>query len=237
MRFTENYQKFFLLGSIVIIFGLVIWVRLRLLGLPLERDEGEYAYISQQIIQGVLPYADSQSMKFPGIFFIYAGILIILGESLSAIHFSVVIVNFATAYFIFLLGKNLFNKHVGIFSAVYFSVFTLSVDLQGLWANAEHFVLLPGVVGLYVLYIAKDRTSHFFLSGILLGTALLIKQHAVFFCLFGILNIGFLVFWKLLPFQKLFKHLASFVFGILAPLIASAALYGATGNILKLWFC
>ncbi len=56
--------------------GVVVWVRLRLLGLPLERDEGEYAYMAQQLLQGVLPYTEAHSMKFPGIFFVYAGVLV-----------------------------------------------------------------------------------------------------------------------------------------------------------------
>ena len=237
MLFPKTNHKIYLFGSAVIIFGLVTWVRLRLLDLPLERDEGEYAYMAQQLLQGILPYTESQSMKFPGIYFVYAGILTIFGKSPNAIHLSLIFVNFGTSYFIFLLGKKILNTFAGIFSALCFSVLTLSTGFQGLWANAEHFLLLPGMVGLYVLYIAKDRPDQFFLSGILLGTALLIKQHALFFCLFGILYIGCLIFWKLLPFHKLFKLVALFVFGILTPLIVSATLYGVTGNISKLWFC
>ena len=42
----ENYQRLYLLGLAVVFFGIVLWVRLRLLGLPLERDEGEYAYMA-----------------------------------------------------------------------------------------------------------------------------------------------------------------------------------------------
>ena len=150
MLFPITNHKFYLFGSAVIFFGLVTWVRIRLLDLPLERDEGEYAYMAQQLLQGILPYTESQSMKFPGIYFVYAGILTTLGKSPYAIHLSLVFVNYVTAYFIFLLGKKLLNTLAGIFSAVCFSVLTLSTSFQGLWANAEHFVLLPGMVGLYV---------------------------------------------------------------------------------------
>ena len=37
-------------------FTLVVAIRIRLLGIPLERDEGEYAYAGQLILQGVPPY-------------------------------------------------------------------------------------------------------------------------------------------------------------------------------------
>ena len=56
----------------LIFLGMVVYIRFRLLGLPLERDEGEYAYMAQQLLQGVLPYTESTSLKFPGIFFVYA---------------------------------------------------------------------------------------------------------------------------------------------------------------------
>ena len=73
-----NSQKTSLILMAGIFLGGVVLVRLRLLGLPLERDEGEYAYMAQQLLQGVLPYTESHSMKFPGIYFVYAGILAIV---------------------------------------------------------------------------------------------------------------------------------------------------------------
>jgi hypothetical protein len=37
----------------IIVFGLVLAIRIRLLGIPLDRDEGEYAYAGQLILQGI----------------------------------------------------------------------------------------------------------------------------------------------------------------------------------------
>jgi len=42
----------FMVAALVIVAA----VRLRLLNLPLERDEGEYAYAGQLIRQGIPPY-------------------------------------------------------------------------------------------------------------------------------------------------------------------------------------
>ena len=47
----------------VIVFGLVIAIRIRLLGIPLERDEGEYAYAGQLMLQGIPPYKLAYNMK------------------------------------------------------------------------------------------------------------------------------------------------------------------------------
>jgi hypothetical protein len=40
-------------------------IRIRLLGIPLERDEGEYAYTGQLMLHGIPPYQLIYSMKFP----------------------------------------------------------------------------------------------------------------------------------------------------------------------------
>jgi len=41
-------------------------VRFRMLDAPLERDEGEYAYAGQLMLEGVPPYLAAYNMKFPG---------------------------------------------------------------------------------------------------------------------------------------------------------------------------
>jgi hypothetical protein len=44
----------------------VIAARIRLLSAPLERDEGEYGYLGQLILQGIPPYGVAANMKLPG---------------------------------------------------------------------------------------------------------------------------------------------------------------------------
>ncbi|MCP3982767.1 MAG: hypothetical protein GY723_00165, partial [bacterium] len=42
-------------------------IRVRLLDVPLERDEGEYAYVAQLLLDGVPPYQQAYTMKLPGV--------------------------------------------------------------------------------------------------------------------------------------------------------------------------
>src|SRR5207245_10177461 len=49
-------------------------LRLRLLDVPLDRDEGEYGYFAQLLLQGVPPYAQAYNLKLPGIYGVYAAI-------------------------------------------------------------------------------------------------------------------------------------------------------------------
>ena len=54
------------------IVALVVFVRLRLLQIPLERDEGEYAYSGQLMLEGIPPYQLAWNMKLPGTYAAYA---------------------------------------------------------------------------------------------------------------------------------------------------------------------
>jgi len=53
------------LVTVVAVVVLAAIVRLRPADIPLERDEGEYAYAAQLILQGVPPYALAGNLKFP----------------------------------------------------------------------------------------------------------------------------------------------------------------------------
>jgi len=69
--------------AIVVIVICAAAVRWRIAPMPLERDEGEYAYVAQQMLNGVPPYESAYSMKLPGIYVI-SELLTRHGENLSA---------------------------------------------------------------------------------------------------------------------------------------------------------
>ena len=75
----------------------VIFIRIRLLTIPLERDEGEFAYGGQLMLQGIPPYKLFYNMKFPGIYAAYALIMALFGQTPAGIHFGLLLVNLASA--------------------------------------------------------------------------------------------------------------------------------------------
>ena len=96
-----------------IVFTLVVAIRIRLLEIPLERDEGEYAYAGQLILQGIPPYKLAYNMKFPGTYAAYALIMSIFGQTIHAIHLGLLLINVATITLIFLIGCRLINTMAG----------------------------------------------------------------------------------------------------------------------------
>src|SRR6266542_5766820 len=123
----------------VIVFGVVIAIRIRLLGIPLERDEGEYAYAGQLMLQGIPPYKLAYNMKFPGTYAAYALIMSIFGQTITGIHLGLLLVNTATSALIFLLGRRLMNNSTaGIAAATTYLVLSVSPSVLGLAAHATH---------------------------------------------------------------------------------------------------
>src|SRR5580698_4150326 len=82
-------------------------IRIRLLPIPLERDEGEYAYAGQLILQGIPPYSVASNMKLPGTYAAHAIIMAIFGQTIAGIHFGLLLVNAATILLVFALGQRL----------------------------------------------------------------------------------------------------------------------------------
>jgi len=152
-------------------------IRLRLLDLPLERDEGGYATVAQLLLAGVPPYAEAYEMRMPGVFLAYALFLGTFGESAEAIRIGLALSNAASAVLLYLLGRRIADETTGASAAVLFAATSLAASVLGLAANTEHFVLLPAIAGLCVL-AAPVTTGRAFWGGCLLGLALLTKQTA-----------------------------------------------------------
>ena len=222
----------------VIVVGLVIAIRIRLLGIPLERDEGEYAYAGQLMLQGIPPYKLAYNMKFPGTYAAYALIMALFGQTIAGIHLGLLLINAATILLIFLLGRRLINSIAGIAAAMAYAVLSVSPSVLGFAAHAEHFVMLPVLGGVLLLLNESDRRDfeRLFVSGLLFGTSLLMKQPAVFFVLFGALyllsnDLRRKCGWKRIVLRNLIFDLGAIVpFGIACLFLWRAGVFD------KFWF-
>jgi hypothetical protein len=87
----------FLVLSLLVAVG----VRIRLLDLPLERDEGEFAYIGQLILAGIPPYQQVYDFKMPGLYLAYAAMMSVFGQTSAGIHLGLLVVNLATLAVLF----------------------------------------------------------------------------------------------------------------------------------------
>lgn len=170
---------------------MVLYVRIRLLAAPLERDEGEYAYMGQLLLKGINPFTRAYSMKPPGVSVMYGFFMLIFGQSATAIHLGLLLANLFSTFFIFLLSKRLFNLKAALIAAASYGTLSLSQSVIGIFAHATHFVVLFTLAGFLLLLRATEakQTSLFFSGGLCLGLAFTMKQHAAFFIIFALLYI------------------------------------------------
>ncbi len=161
------------------------WVRWRLLSAPIERDEGCYAYIAQRLLAGVPPFASGYSMHMPFLYVIYAVILELFGQTASAIHAGLLVANFITAAIICLIGKKRFGVAEGCLSAAFFLVLSAARWVDGLHANAEHFVVLFVTAGYGLILLRGEKPGSLFdyLPGVMFGLAFVTKQTSIVFFL------------------------------------------------------
>src|SRR5437870_9369376 len=96
-------------------------IRLRLLDAPLDRDEGEYAYFGQLLLQGIPPYAQAYNFKMPGIYAVYALMLAAFGQTPAGIHLGLLVVNVVTIALLFLVVRRRFDTRVAVVAAVTFA--------------------------------------------------------------------------------------------------------------------
>ncbi len=214
-------------------------IRYRFIGMPFERDEGEYAYAGQLILDGKLPYDQMYSMKLPGVYASYALIMALMDETRQSIHLALIFINALTILFVFLMCRHLSTSGGGLFAACTFSIISLGPSVQGIIANAEHFVILFSCAGLYLLLKSMESKSNFYLfvSGLCLGMGILMKQHGVMFALLGII-------WFCIQEQSNKKtlRLASvrrgvhLCVGILMPYGFTCLLYAGSGFFSIFWF-
>lgn len=235
---TPQFDRAWISLAIVLLF--VVAVRVRLLDIPLERDEGEYAYMGQLILQGVPPYTLAYSMKLPGTALMYALSMALFGQTMQGVHLGLLLVNCASIVLVFLLGRRLFGGIAGVVAAVSYAVLSLNHSALGFAAHATHFVVLMALGGALVLLAAleRNRAVLFFSAGALFGLSFVMKQPGFFFVLFGALYLVWHQATRRPPVTgtRQFRNLAFYAGGALLPLSLVVAWCGLSGSIDRFWF-
>jgi hypothetical protein len=165
----------------------VVAVRIRFLAVPLERDEGEYAYAGQLILEGIPPYQSAYNVKLPGTYAAYALIMAIFGQTPSGVHLGLLFVNLGAVALVFFLARRLFDPYAAVIASATYALMSTSRAVLGTYAHATHFVILVALGGFVLLLrgLESRRALTLFWSGLLFGVAVLMKQHGVFLGIFA----------------------------------------------------
>jgi hypothetical protein len=201
---------------LAILILLVYTIRSKFLLIPFERDEGIYCYMGKLLLEGKVPYVDFYEIKFPGLFYFYAFIIKLFGDSVAGVHRGFIFVNIITLLCVYHTCKNLFTPIAGIIGATTFALVSLTPNLSGFTVQSEHGVALFIALGALFYSITKIKKSlvYYFLFGASLCMAVMIKQTAVFVALWGglMLLIDF-IFTKERNLKSFIKACLAFVGG------------------------
>lgn len=212
----------------------VVAARIRLLGVPLERDEGEYAYLGLLLLKGHAPFADLYTLKLPGVGMVYALFILAFGRSAVAIHLGFLLCNLLCVWLVWRLGRRLAGVEAGLAAAAAFALLSVSQGVLGVFAHATQFVVLFSLIAwLLVLRLRDGAGLHVAAaSGFFLGVAVLMKQHALLEA-----PVGFFAAMALAGRSKSRGVSAGLAFlgGLALPLLAVAAWIIAAGTGPRAW--
>jgi 4-amino-4-deoxy-L-arabinose transferase-like glycosyltransferase len=213
-------------------------IRFRLRSMPLERDEGEYAYAGQLILQGIPPYQLAYNMKLPGTYAAYALILAAFGQTSSGIHLGLMLVNACEALIIVLIARRLFGSIGGAVSGASYALLSTSPYVVGLAGHATHFVVVAASAGVLMLLQATRKNNDWlvFGAGVLFGLAFLMKQPGIVFLLFAAVWLLRISPGDQGRWAARIRPVVILIAGALLPFVITCALLLKAGVFPKFWF-
>ncbi len=169
------------------VLALSLALRSLVVDVPLERDEGQYAYIAWRWLDGAMPYVDSFDQKPPGVYAMYAASIALLGRSPVALHWAAAVYTLGTLAAVFAVGRRLAGPVAGLAAASLLAFLVTDRAFLGSAANTETFLLLPTTLAILCALRAVDRRSAGWsaASGAFGALACLVKQVAAFDLLFA----------------------------------------------------
>lgn len=220
---------------VLLLFAAIRW---RLRDMPLERDEGEYAYAGQLILQGVPPYQMAYNMKLPGTYVAYAVIMATFGQTAAGIRLGLLVANALTILVLYTVGKRMSGTLGGLVAAASYGLLSVGPWVNGFAGHATHFVVLAATAGLGLLLKATDEkcNAKIFFAGSLLGLAFLMKQPGAAYGLFGALYLLKRGGWGVQKLRTSVRHLVWFGAGAFLPFGLTCLVLWHAGVFTTFWF-
>ena len=177
--------SFWLVWAVIIILYIVI--RINIINIPLDRDEGIFGYTGQTILNNGLPYRDVFDHKPPVVFYLNALALLLVPPTSTGIHIFLHTYNFLTLIALFFVARSYTQSNTtGLWVAFLYAIFSSSPVIQGFTASTEMFLLLPMTLSLLfaILAVSKDKIYFSMLSGICGALTVFTKQTGALIILF-----------------------------------------------------
>ena len=200
--------------------------------LPLERDEGAYAYTAGAWLRGELPYRDVFDHKPPLLYLLYMPTLIGSQVSGLTIRLWASLIFIVQLPVLYTLARRIWDSATAGVAVILYAIAGSAFSMQGLILNSEQALVLPALFALLCLFTGTDmdRRRWSFLYGICVGLIAMIKPTAVPLLVPLVLPIGAGGIGGRL------RHLASAIGGAVVPWLPIFAVWGASLALDDLYF-
>src|ERR1019366_8647741 len=112
--------------GILLVLGLLLLLtmalRVPLLDIPFERDEGGYSYIAWRIGYHELPYRDWIDHKPPAVYWVYHLALSLPFESIRSVHVMGLLFSVGSAWALFILAARFVSRPLAMTAAALFAI-------------------------------------------------------------------------------------------------------------------
>ena len=144
-------------------------------------DQGVFAYIGAEILEGRWPYLDTWESDYPGLMFLQAAVIFLFGKSIFMFRFFDCLIQLGSAYLIYRIAYRVGSDRAAALLGA--ALFCLVYQGYGTWntAQREGFGLFFILLG-YRLYLTAERRSVLSTAlgiGLGMGIAALIKPTLV----------------------------------------------------------
>lgn len=218
-------------GTTLLTLGLCALILVPTLAYRMTVDQGIFAYMGSQLLEGRWPYLSTWESDYPGLMFLQAIEILLFGKSIVMFRLFDCLFQLGSAYFIYRITYRVGTRRAGaVLAAV---LFCLIYQGYGPWntAQREGFALFFVLAGFWLFFTAERRRAIItgLAIGLGLGMALLIKPTVLALSLFYLP----LVFE--LRNRDAWKSLLSVVAGGVAPVAAVLAFYWIQGGLRELY--
>ncbi len=217
-KFSFNQEEKVAYAILACLILLVILIRSKFYNIPFERDEGAYSYYGKLLLEGKIPYKDFYEQKFPGIFYFFATIVAIFGDTVKGMHMGFMYVNIITMIFLFMASKRMFSPLAAVVTATTFAIVSMCPNLSGYTVQGEHAVAFFVSIGifLYTYTLTHPGWKTYLAMGLAMGCAFMTKTSGMFLVLWGgfVIISDFTFSGKKKPIKELIIHASIYSVGV-----------------------
>jgi 4-amino-4-deoxy-L-arabinose transferase-like glycosyltransferase len=134
---------------------LIVYFRSMSNTMPLDMNEGSYAYTASRMMAGDAPYKDVFEHRPPFAIYVYKAAFSLFGASVLSIRYFATLYVLITCLLIYMLARTLWHSaFTAMTAALFYAIYQHSLVLSGFSADAQLWAQLPVVLS---IFFALDR--------------------------------------------------------------------------------